>query len=59
MAAGSNQGQSQAEERFKRKLVEVGLLSDIKTPKVNLEVDRTPIRVKGKPLSETIIEERR
>ncbi len=57
MAKHSNEGQ--AEERFKRKLVQVGLLSEIKIPKAKLEGNRTPIRVKGKPLSETIIEERR
>ncbi len=59
MAAPDNEGRSQAEDRFKRKLVEVGLLSEIKIPRVKLDGDRTPIRVKGKPLSETIIEERR
>jgi hypothetical protein len=42
-------------------LFEAGLLSEIKTPDRNAEAFRAyqPITVKGKPVSETIIEERR
>jgi hypothetical protein len=49
----------EAEERFKQKLVELGLLKNITIPSGELESRRTPIKVKGKPLSQTIIENRR
>jgi hypothetical protein len=48
-----------AEERFKQRLLEKGLLKEIKRPPYEAKGDRTPIKVKGKPLSEMIIEERR
>ncbi|MCZ7574884.1 MAG: antitoxin family protein [Ardenticatenaceae bacterium] len=48
-----------AESRFKQHLVAPGLLREAKTPSGVLEGDRTPIQVRGKPLSQTIIEERR
>jgi hypothetical protein len=52
-------GQGSPEELFKRRLVEVGLMERIKKPSSPLEdQDRTPIQVKGKPLSEHIIEDR-
>jgi hypothetical protein len=48
------------EALFKRRLVEEGLMEETEGPaSSNMPRDRTPIRVKGKPLSEQIIEERR
>ncbi len=47
------------ESRFKQRLVELGLLREIRAPWGVSESDRTPIQVKGKSLSQTIIEERR
>jgi len=53
-------GQESPEELFKKRLVEVGLLEAIRRPCWPLAGhDRTPIRVKGKPLSESIMRERR
>lgn len=53
-------GQESPEELFKKRLVEAGLLEEIRKPSRPLaEQDRTPIQVKGKPLSEQIMEERR
>lgn len=52
--------QALSEEEFKQHLREVGLLASIKTPgSTESARDRTPIQVKGQPLSQTIIEERR
>ena len=51
--------EAEAEERFKQKLVELGLLKEVKTPVGVPTNDRTPIKVKGKPLSQNIIEGRR
>ena len=52
--------EAQAEEQFKRKLVELGLLAQVRTPApIPPDVDRTPIEVTGKPLSKMLIEERR
>ena len=48
-----------AESRFKQHLIALGLLQEAKAPSGVLEGDRTPIQVRGKPLSQTIIEERR
>jgi hypothetical protein len=49
-----------AEERFKQQLLESGLLAEIKTSETYTpQGDRAPIQVQGKPLSHTIIEERR
>jgi len=50
-----------AEEEFKRRLVKAGLLREIKPPIKDLSSyrDRKPFEIEGKPLSETIIEERR
>ena len=50
---------SAQEERFKLHLFELGLLREIRAPLGKLEGERIPIRVKGKPLSQVIIEERR
>ena len=48
------------EEQFLRGLEAAGLLLRRPTGEPPpLDLDRTPIEVKGKPLSETIIEERR
>jgi hypothetical protein len=49
------------EEEFERKLVEVGVLSEIKPPITDFTPyqNRQPIETTGKPLSEVIIEERR
>jgi len=49
----------EAEQRFKGKLVELGLLKNITIPSGEPEGRRTPIKVKGKPISQTIIEDRR
>jgi hypothetical protein len=50
-----------SEEEFKRRLVQAGLLKQIKPPLSDLQAykDRTPVAIEGKPLSETLIEERR
>jgi len=47
------------EDHFKLQLLQLGLLREVKAPSGILEGERTPIQVKGKPLSQTIIEERR
>lgn len=53
-------GQESREEMFKKRLVEAGLMERTREPSWPLvEEDRIPIRVRGKPLSELIIEERR
>ena len=46
------------QEQFLRHLLSKGLIRRI-PPRKNLPNDFQPIRIKGKPLSETIIEERR
>jgi hypothetical protein len=47
-------------ERAQRALYEAGLLSEIKPPIADPRpYRRDPITIKGKPLSETVIEERR
>lgn len=49
------------EDDFKRRLLELGLLKDVKPPVRDLGPyqHREPFKIQGKPLSETIIEERR
>ena len=47
------------ENRFKLRLLQRGLLREIRAPSGAPEGDRTPIQVKGKSLSQAIIEERR
>ena len=49
------------EEEFERKLVEAGLLSEIKPPITDFTPyqNRQPVEATGKLLSEVIIEERR
>ena len=58
LLAAQSQG---ADRSLKQSLFEAGLLSEIKTPDRDLESFRSyqPVTVKGKPVSETIIEERR
>jgi len=51
--------EAQAEYRFKQRLVELGLLKEIKIPFGVPGGDRRPVQVKGKPISQDIIEERR
>ncbi len=48
-----------AEEELQRRLLEAGLLSEIKPPITDFTPyqNRKPIEVKGKPISEVIIEE--
>lgn len=54
-----------AEEEFKLRLLEAGLIQEIKRPEHHLQelqeafLNYQPIVVDGKPLSETIIEDRR
>lgn len=53
-------GQGSSEDHYKQKLVEAGIVKEIKRPREYvLEDDRTPIRVEGEPLSKMIIKERR
>jgi hypothetical protein len=48
------------EALFRQRLVETGLMERAERPPLGMTPrDRAPIRVKGKPLSEQIIEERR
>ena len=54
-----HQGRADAEKRFKQTLQETGLLSEVKNSSEQIEGERTLIKVKGRPLSQTIIEERR
>ena len=56
----SPQSLEAAEEAFKQPLLEKGLLLEIKRPsRTDPEGDRTPIKVKGKPMSRMVIEDRR
>jgi hypothetical protein len=53
--------EEQAEQELQRRLVEAGVLSEIKPPR-SLAPARerfTPVQIKGEPLSETVIRERR
>ena len=54
-------GSSSPEDEFERRLFAAGLLSELKPPPSCLapEPPRKLIHVKGKPLSEIIVEERR
>jgi hypothetical protein len=50
----------ESEESFKQRLLEVGLLKEVKAQYLIASTeDRTPIQVQGEPLSRTIIKERR
>lgn len=49
-----------AEEAFKQQLVAAGLMREIRRPpRAHAPGDRTPIRVKGTPVSEIVLDERR
>lgn len=49
-----------SEEEFQAHLLEAGIISDLPKPLAERQAsDFLPITVQGKPLSETIIEERR
>lgn len=48
-----------SDEEFEQLLLARGIVSEIPEPLPDDEDDFEPIEVKGKPLSETIIEERR
>ncbi len=57
---GTPRPEDQLEDEFEQYLVERGLLTENKNPAPIPAVgDWTPIQVKGKPLSEQIIEDRR
>ena len=57
MTEGSTEEES--EMGFKRVLLEKGMISEIRLPrKVGGAGNRRPVPVKGKPVSETIIEDR-
>ena len=47
------------DRRIQRALYEAGLIREIKPPAKRPRGRRPPIKIKGKPLSETIIEDRR
>jgi hypothetical protein len=55
------QPSQQIEEDLERKLLEAGLLSKVKVSVLDSERYRNykPVAVKGKPVSETLVEERR
>lgn len=51
--------EEEPEMSFKRVLLERGMISEIRSPmKVGGTGNRRPVAVKGKPVSETIIEDR-
>lgn len=51
--------EEEPELSFKRVLLEKGMISEIRSPrKVGGAANRRPVPVKGKPVSETIIEDR-
>ena len=51
--------EEQKMEALHRALVASGLVKEIKTPRGDTPTERRLIEIQGKPLSETIIEERR
>jgi hypothetical protein len=55
----AEQDEAAKRDVFHRALQAAGLVKTIRTPRVTATADRRLIQVKGKPLSETIIEERR
>lgn len=46
-------------EVFCQVLLSQGLVKEVKSPPVTETIERQPIEVKGKPVSQTIIEERK
>ena len=57
--AVTDQDQKELNARIHRALYEAGLVSQINPPEPRLSERPAPIKIKGKPLSETIIEDRR
>jgi hypothetical protein len=53
------QREASGREAFRRALLEAGLVIEFKDPPVRSEEERPLVPIQGKPLSETIIEERR
>lgn len=51
--------QTESETAFEQALLESGLVKEIKKPSYRNVTTEQLVKVKGKPLSETIIEERR
>jgi hypothetical protein len=49
---------SSADDAAQARLHEAGFLGDTRTHPAGARARRTPVEIKGKPLSETIIEER-
>ncbi len=47
------------EEAFLTAMLECGLISEIKRPERKSKLDRPGVDIHGKPLSETIVEDRR
>jgi hypothetical protein len=50
---------SPEEERVLQEMLKVGLLTEIKPRRPDRQVAYPPVPIQGKPLSETILEERR
>jgi hypothetical protein len=61
MKSTQDKSDAQAEERFKQRLIELGLLSEITPPLApeDYPQNRQPGQVKGNALSELLIRERR
>jgi hypothetical protein len=55
----SRQAAIDLDQRLQRALYEAGLVSEIRPRVKRPRVRRPPIKIKGRPLSETIIEDRR
>ncbi len=56
---GSNSRRNDLRRRLHAALYEAGLVTDINPPARTTRERHPPIKIKGKPLSETIIEDRR
>jgi hypothetical protein len=61
MSASQDTGETDLNEQFKQKLLECGLLTEIKPCMAEdpLANERRLVHIEGKPVSEIIIEERR
>ena len=57
--SAEEQDQTAKVSAFHRSLLTAGLVTEIKTPRRTKTTDRQLIEISGKPLSKTIIEERR
>ncbi|MBI3650615.1 MAG: hypothetical protein HY231_06155 [Acidobacteria bacterium] len=55
------ENKAKEEKEVEKLMLEAGLITEVKKPKRNVEALRTykPVKVKGKPVSETLLEERR